>query len=129
MAALILSASRVQLWARGAQPAEQFALHVMLFAQAGASALLFPWLMRDARATSFVVGSAIPSLLLAGMLAESSFAQNMRGAALLVVWLISLSLWNRQLKTRTAKLLGVTLASLVCGGGTCVLYLQTEFVG
>jgi hypothetical protein len=127
LGALVLSAARVQLWTRMPFPTEAYALWIMLAAQACASAMLFPWLMRNMGSTAFVIGLSAPFLQLAGMLSGTSgwvIAQVMMGMGL---WLAALALWNRSLVCSASSLLGVAVATTFTVGGAGLIYLRMEF--
>jgi hypothetical protein len=127
LAALALSAGRVPLSARFPRVAEELAVDVMLVAQVTAASLLFPLLLRDARALAVAVLTALPFLQLAGYLAGTPTPRLARAAAYLVVWLIALGLWRRALSSRAAALYGVAVASAIAVGGPILWYARAEF--
>jgi hypothetical protein len=124
---LSISAARVQLWARMISPAENYALQLMLAVQVIAAAMIFPWLMRDARSSAFVILIAAPFLQLAGMLGERSGSEIAWTIFLAWTWLITLALWRTALRGKRAEMIGVAVASCMTIGSACVWYLQNEF--
>src|SRR5437763_7314657 len=60
--ALALAAARVPLSAHFVQPGEALAIEEMLVAQFAASAMLFPFLLRDARCCVAMIVTAAPML-------------------------------------------------------------------
>jgi hypothetical protein len=129
MLALGLSAARAQLWARGSQPGEQFALECMIVAQAMGSALLFPWLMRGMRLSVFVIALAGPFIYLSGILAGAPSSEIADSAALVWGWLIGLGLWSNLLTTSAARTVAAAVMGLLVVGGAAWAYLWIEFGG
>jgi len=127
LAALALSAGQIRLWARPPLATDAYALWMMLATQIGASALLFPWLMRNVVSTAFVIGSAAPCVLLAGMLSSTGGWMIVESASGVVLWLLGLAVWNRVLVSNRLKLLGIAVLSTLIIGGACLVYLRMEF--
>ena len=67
----MVSALRVPLAAGYAQPAEMLAAHVMLVTQVSAAGLLFPYLMRSVFSAAAVAATAVPFVVLAGVLSAT----------------------------------------------------------
>src|SRR5688500_20375656 len=74
LAVLGLSALQAPLWYRAPDLPERAAAQQMLAAQVVASALLFPWLLRDARAAACVILTSAPFALLAAVMTEAPAA-------------------------------------------------------
>ncbi|HEY7089283.1 MAG TPA: hypothetical protein VH518_14395 [Tepidisphaeraceae bacterium] len=127
LAALALSAGQVRLWARPPLATDAYAPWMMLAVQVGGSALLFPWLMRNAASTAFVIGSAAPCLLLAGMLSSTGGWKIAESASGVVLWLLGVALWNRVLVSDKLKLLGIAILGMLVIGSACLFYLRMEF--
>ena len=127
MVPLALSAVRIPLWARGAQPAEQFALPVMLLAQVWAASLLFPWLMRDGRSSAFVIALAGPFVCLAGALTAAEGDQIAIALGMSLGWMVALWLWARVLRTPFGRVFGAAIAGNLTLGGAFAAYSYVEF--
>ena len=127
LTALALSAGRVPLSARFPHVAEELAVHVMLVAQIGAASLLFPRLLRDARALAIAVHTTLPFLQLSGYLAGTPLPRLALAATHVVLWLVALVLWRGALRSRAAALPGVAVASALALGGPILWYARAEF--
>jgi len=128
LAALLLAASGVRLWARPQPPAtEAYAIWIMLTAQVAASALLFPWLLRDVRASVYVIISDALFVQLAGLLAQEDGWLIGEAAAGVCVWLIWLGILRRMLVSAHMELLAIALVATMIIGGGSLLYLRPEF--
>jgi len=127
LAALGLGAAGVELSARWPRPAQQLSLHEMLAVQVIASSLLFPWLMRSGRASIMVIATSLPMSILAAALAESSNLSLLAGSAHVTLWLATLAVWSRLLRTNYLQLIGVLIASCISLGGAVLWYLAREF--
>jgi hypothetical protein len=125
--ALLLAANRVQLWARMPQSTENYALPIMLAMQIAFAAMLFPWLMRNARSTAFVFVVGLLFLELAGVLANETGRRIVWAIAQLWMVLLVLTLWRAALTTARAQMIAIAIASCFVIGGACVGYLQMEF--
>jgi hypothetical protein len=128
MSALCLAALRIPLSARYPQPEESLAVHVLVFVQITAGALLFPLFFRSITSSVIVIASAIPFIQLAAFLA--TFTDNRRLAlctAYLIGWLAGLAIVNASLRTKRTKMYGVAGAVLISMGGGLVAYLHREF--
>src|SRR4051794_36868426 len=63
--ALLLAATRIPLYAHYLRASERLAVYLLLAAQIGGSAVLFPWLLGSGRAAVAVVATAWPFLAVA----------------------------------------------------------------
>jgi hypothetical protein len=130
LSALAISIARIPFFATKSFPntPETIALAVMLVFQIGGSALLFPFLLRDARAAAMVIAASWPFTVLAGFLAAQSDHRKIIAAAIYVsVWLIGLALWSQALRTHRGKGIGVAVAILVALGGPLAWFLTAEY--
>jgi hypothetical protein len=117
------------LWAREPRAGEQFALFVMLAAQAGAAALLFPLLLQNIRSTILAVAAAWPLAQLAAFLADAQMNQWMAGELYVSIWLVTLHLWARAMQNQNSwtRLLAAAVAAMLSLGGPLLWYLRNEF--
>jgi hypothetical protein len=128
--ALGLSAAHVPFYAMKSfpRPAEVLASGVMLTIQITASAMLFPFLMRDRRTAGLIIVASWPftlcSLLLTGYYEPRSSAQVM---GYVTVWLMALSLWTSILRSSRAQPVGIAVAMLATAGGAVLCYVQAEY--
>jgi hypothetical protein len=130
LAALCLSAGQVPLAAIKSfpKPAELIATQVMLTVQIGASALLFPYLMRDLVSTILIIAASWPMTALAECLGSQTQRQPMALTALYVTaWLAGLGLWRIALRSARAKAIGISMASLWTIGGMFLAYFRSEY--
>ncbi len=127
LAAIAISTARIALWARAPQATEQLALAVMLAAQIGASALIFPHLLGTRGTTILAIASGWPMALLASQLADAPFPTLLRAEFYVSIWLISLHLWTRPLPSPSARLLATAIAAMISLGGPVFWYLRMEF--
>ena len=128
--ALALVAARVPFFAIKSfpQPAEVLGLHVMLVAQIVGSALLFPFLLRDARSGTMVVAMTPPFTVLGTFLTGLiDWRQQTAVASFVGVWLLGLALWRAALPSARAKAVGVAVATLVALAGPIAWYLRAEY--
>src|SRR4051812_44829008 len=75
LAALILCAARVPLWARPSQPLEQYSLQIMLAVQMAASALLAPMLFASGQRSCLVIAATVPFVALASVLSRDDMVR------------------------------------------------------
>jgi hypothetical protein len=122
-----LCAACVPLWYHAPEPLERLAVEHMLVAQLTASALLFPWLMRNVTTALCVVLTSAPFVLFAGMLAETELRLALRAWAYLALWLAGLTAWAAALRSPRSQLAGVALLGVLAGGTPVVRYLAAEF--
>ena len=102
LSTLGVSAARIPFYAvkRFPQPAELIALPLMLVMQIGMSALLFPYLLRDARAAGLVIVSSWPFTILAALLTGLPNKRMMLELlAFNTIWLLGLTLWRGALRS------------------------------
>ena len=130
LVALAVPIARIPFYASKSFPStpEVIALGVMLVVQIGGAALLFPYLMRDARAALMVIAASWPFTALAGFLA-AQVDQRKTPAAIVYVslWLVALALWNSALRTPRQKGIGIAVAVLLAFGGPLTWYLSGEY--
>jgi hypothetical protein len=130
-AALGVSAARVPFFAIKSfpDPGERLALGVMLVAQIAGAAMLFPYLMRDARAAAMVIASSWPFTILAAFLTGRTDSRPIAAAVVFVTaWLLGLALWRGVLRSDRATAVGVCVAMLLALGAPLLWYLRAEFV-
>jgi hypothetical protein len=126
--ALGLSASRVALSARYPADGERLSLAVMLVAQTGATALLFPILLKSMRWTFAAILIAWPMGQIASLLADESIAHFVLSEAYVSIWMLTLFIWTRALQALSACLYATAIAALITIGGPVLWYLRGEFV-
>lgn len=124
--ALSLGTLRVPLSARFPPPGEQFAIHIMLVTQIVTSALLFPFLMRDAKTSAMVILTIAPFVQLASYLSMVSLPRAALAMAYVATWLATLALWRPLFHEQSTKLLGVSSAVAISLGGAVVWYVRAE---
>lgn len=130
--ALFLSAARVPFFALKSfpQPAELLSLPLMLTVQVVASAMLFPFLLRDLRVTVMVIAASWPMTLVAGFLTATADTRALAAAAIyLTAWLAGLALWQKALRSARAQAVGVAAATLAVFSGPIFWYLRLEYGG
>jgi hypothetical protein len=131
-AALALSATRVPYFASSAtfpRPAETLGLGLMLIVQIAASAMLFPFLLRDARVAGLVIAASWPFTFISGFLAGQLDPYVLTPiAAFITAWLIGLTLWSNMLRSPRAQATGVCAALFVAVGTLLLWYLRAEYV-
>jgi len=130
--ALGISAGRIPFYAIKSfpQPAELLAMPLMRMVQIGGSAMLFPFLLRDARTAGMVIAASWPFALLAGIL--TGFPQSWEKLAsvlFITVWLSGLALWRTLLRSPRSQAIGVSVATLLVFGGPLINYLGLEYGG
>ena len=128
--ALAISAGRIPFYAIKSfpQPAELIALPLMLVVQIGASALLFPFLLRDFRTAGLVVVASWPFTVLAGFLTGITTTRGIPYSAIYVtIWLAGLGLWNKALRSPRGQVMGVAIALFGTFGGVLLNYLSREY--
>ena len=127
LAALSLAALRIPLAAKYPRPEEMYATHVLLAAQVAASALLFPYLLRDAQASIAMIAAAWPFAAAAAGLSGLSLSRAAAGEAFVCTWLLALALWRGALQSERARLGAVAVAAMVSLGWAALGYLAIEF--
>jgi hypothetical protein len=126
--ALALAAFRVPLSAHFIAPGEALAVHEMLVVQFAISAMLFPFLLRDARHLLVMMLTAAPMIQLAAMLAGTPTVRAVGTWTCLGMWLAALTLWRRALAPRFHPI-AIAAANLLTIGGLFVWYFALEFRG
>ena len=124
--ALSLAVFHVPLSARFPPPGEQFAIHIMLVTQVAASALLFPFLMRDVKTSAIVILSIAPFVQLSSYLSSVPISRAALAAVYVAVWLLTLAIWRMMLDSRSREMLGVACASALALGGAIIWYVGAE---
>jgi len=127
LAALAISAMRIQLWARSPRAAEQLGLIVMLATQTAIASLLFPILLQNIRSTIVAIAVAWPMAELASFLADASTHRFVSGEIYVSIWLVTLHLFTRTITASRGKLLATALAGMLSLGGPLLWYLRMEF--
>lgn len=130
LAVLMLMAGQVPIVAPKAmpRPAELWAARMMITVQVVSAALLFPFLVRDLRATILIGAVAIPMGLLANFLAGTApRRQIVAPIAYLEIWLATLFLWRVALRSRRSQGIGVAAAMLVALGAVVYYYVRLEY--
>ena len=130
MTALAISTTRVPFYAAKSfpEPAEILAAGVMLTFQIGAAAMLFPYLLRDWRATGLVVIASWPFMILAQILtSEPGFRTYLTAAPFVAVWLVGLALWRSILRSPRWLAAAATVATLITFGGPLLYYFRSEY--
>jgi hypothetical protein len=126
-----ISAARIPFFATKSfpVPADRLALAVMLVTQVSASALSFPFLLRDARAAAMVIAASWPFTILAAFLTGNVELRPLAGAIIYIsAWLTGLALWRVALRTDRARAVGVCIATLLTLGIPLLWYLGAEFI-
>lgn len=123
-----MAAAQVPLAANWIRPGEKLAAHEMIVMQFVASALLFPYLLRDARRCLAMIATSAPLLQLAGMLASLPIGQLAAAWTVLAMWLAGLSLWHR-VTPNCWRGFAIACASFLTLGGLMLGYLGAEFGG
>jgi hypothetical protein len=126
MVILVVSARDVPLAARYPASVDRLAVHAMLVAQIAASAVLFPWLLRDAMTTLLVAAAGAAFLTVAAYVAGGSHARALLAVGYMIGWLIGLALWRDVLARRRAIMVGVAFAACLALGGVILAYLRAE---
>lgn len=123
--ALSLGVCRVPLAARVVQP-EQFAIHVMLVTQVIASAMLFPFILRDVTISAIAILAVAPFVQLASYLSEIPLPSATLAGAYVAMWMLALAMWKSILRTPRSEMLGIACATAMSIGGAIVWYVRAE---
>jgi hypothetical protein len=127
LGALALAAARVPLTAAHfVAPAESLALDEMLVTQFATSAMLIPFLLRDARSTLGAMLTAAPMLQLAAVLSTTPPARVAGAWTCLACWLAGAALWGGAVPSRHRGVM-IAIANLLTLGGLILWYLAAEF--
>jgi hypothetical protein len=126
-AALALAAARIPLSAHYPQAGERLAIDLVLAAQIGGSAALFPLLMRDRRTAVVTICSAWPFVAFAAVLSALPPGRSAIIAAFVTAWLVVLALWNAGLHSLKWRLVASAVAVVASVGGALLWYLRVEF--
>src|SRR4051812_2726841 len=95
---LSVATFHVPLSARYPLPGEQFAIHIMLTTQIVTSAMLFPFLLRDATTSAMVILSTVPFVQLASYLSAIPTSRAALAAGYVATWLATLATWRVALR-------------------------------
>ena len=123
LATLVLGASQVALSAASEQPSP---LHEMLLAQIVAAGMLFPFLLRDWRATVAMIATAAPFTLLAAILSAAPHSRALLAWSYVSLWLVAVSLWRSALPPHL-HLTAIAVSNLLTLGLPLLAYLRAEF--
>lgn len=126
---LALSAFHIELWARVAEPVEQFALPLMFMAQWVAVSLLFPWLFRSSRASLFVLVSSVLMLELAGWMSDSTTSECWTSVLWITLWIGAFMGVQRATKSIRTQQIAVAISGSTAIGALVLFYLRAEFRG
>ena len=124
--ALSLAGFRVPLSARFPPPGEQFAIHIMLVTQITASALLFPFLLRDVKTSAMVILSIAPFVQLSAFLSSVPMTRAALAAAYVATWLVTLAMWRVILVSRSSQFIGAASATALALGGAVIWYVAAD---
>ncbi|HEV2295178.1 MAG TPA: hypothetical protein VGR35_15090 [Tepidisphaeraceae bacterium] len=124
--ALSLAVFRVPLSARFPLPGEQFAIHLTLAAAVVASAMLFPFLLRDAKTSVMMILTIAPFVQLSSYLSLIPPGRAALAGLYVATWLITLALWRTVLRSQRAQMLGVSCALALSMGGAILWYVRAE---
>jgi hypothetical protein len=125
LAAIALAALRVPLAAEYPQPAEFFAVNLLLATQFAWVAILFPWLLRSWSMTIIAAASAWIMLLMAAAMAAWSMRDVIAPAAYVTLFIVLLTLLRFGL-SRHGQLFASAIVSTYVIGGPLVWYLQLD---
>jgi hypothetical protein len=128
-AALALAGARVPLSAHYPQAGERLAIDLVLAAQIGGAAALFPMLMRDRRTAAVTFSATWPFIAFAALLSALPAGRSMLVAAYVTAWLVVLGLWNAGLNSSKWRGIASAVALLMTIGGALLWYLRVEFAG
>lgn len=128
LAALCVAASGVELSAHFVRPASRLAIVEMIVVQFALSGMLFPFLLRSARACAAMMIVAAPFLALAGALSKSPVGVVAGAWTCLSIWLVTWTIVSRTTPTRH-RATAVAVANAVGLGGMMLWYLSSEFGG
>ena len=117
---------RIRLWIRGGDDAD--ALSVMLIAQIAGASISAQTLMRNLPTAICVTMSALPFLLIAGIVSAADTRQLVCSAAAVLLWMISLAMLVAS-RGRLGHAVIHALANCLSIGGVVVFYLRAEFAG
>ncbi len=127
LAALLLATLRVPLAASGPEPADLYALHIVVIVQIATAAALFPALMRDWVTTTMVICSTWPFQLAGGYLAALAPSRIASVAAYVATWLLALAIVGRALKGNRSRLLASSIVLSYVLGDVLLRYVRVEF--
>jgi hypothetical protein len=124
--ALLIPLLRVPLAAGYPRPAELLAAHVMVVTQVTASALLFPWLLRNRASAIAAVATTWPFAALAGAVSGLPPMRALSAGSYVTAWMVAWWAWPEFAPAR-ARGAAVAAASLLAAGSLALFYLWLEF--
>lgn len=125
---LSLAVFRIPLSGNYPAASERLAIDLLLAVQIGGSAILFPWLLRNARLAIAVIAAAWPPLAAAAALLSSvEFRPALQVGGFVSLWLAGLAFWNRALPWGRARSWAIGIFGLWAIGGVLLVYLRAEF--
>jgi hypothetical protein len=128
--ALLLALLRVPLAAGYPATGEMLAAQVLVVTQVTASALLFPWVLRDRWAAVAVIATAWPFVVLAGVVSAAPAGRVAAAGCYVSAWLGALWAWRaagRGTGQFAGQFAGVAVASMLTAGALVLFYLRLEF--
>jgi hypothetical protein len=126
LGALLLAAFRIPLAAEYPQPAEFYAVRVLLVVQFAWATMLFPSLLRTWAMTLIALCAAWVMLMLAAALSAWHIADVLPVAAFLSLWIVALGMIRAALPWKW-QMVAAGLASTYVIGGALLWYLQSDF--
>jgi len=129
IAALIIAAFRIPLWAQAPSGQELLTLKLLAIAQIGASSLLFPMLMRTRQQWIISIAITWPFIALAGLLAAASGEAIFTAGTYVTAWLVVLGLVHFALGYFRLRMIGVAAISFWSMGWPFLLFVRQEYGG
>ena len=129
IAALIIAAFRIPLWAQAPSGQELLTLKLLAIAQIGASSLLFPMLMRTRQQWIISIAITWPFIALAGLLAAASGEAIFTAGTYVTAWLVVLGLVHFALGNFRLRMIGVAAISFWSMGWPFLLFVGKEYGG
>ncbi len=127
IAALIIAAFRIPLWAQAPTGQEVLALKIVAIAQIWASSLLFPMLMKTWQQWMMSIVITWPLIALAGLLAAVDHEAIFSTAAYVTAWLVVLGLIHFALGNFRLRMIGVAAISFWSMGWPFLLFIRQEY--
>ena len=128
LVSLWISSRHWALWARAPDAAEQLAARQMLVVQLSASALLFPWMLRNISTALCVILVSAPMLIFAGEMSSEAAGPLGRAWAYLCAWLAGLCCLAHVMLSQRGQL--ITASAVACWvlGLPALAWLASEFL-
>ena len=124
--ALALGVFRVPLSARWAPPGEQFAIQIVLVTQVVASAMLFPFLLRNLTTSAMAILSIAPFVQLSAFLSGTPMSRAALATLYVAIWLVTLAVWREIVQSRRGEMLAVACGLAWSVGGAVIWYVRAE---